>query len=468
MSFQVKVKNLGKLTDATVRIGKFTVFAGPNNTGKSFVSKALYSIFGAMNANHLAVVVNDPLNNLSGSLDRMGNQEEFVSESIKCMTIELDGLRSIINHVVSRGDTDELGGIKKALPDIHAKLDKIKEISVALKSECENFVKSEYTEDEDDTWIDNDEITRMVEGVATLYALLKDEAPVKFIESGLRHEIRNNLIQNFQIAKLRDLQSKEYNIAFNIESVGNIEIVDDNIKLQNVTFQGIHQLQKHSRVLYLESPVFFRLRDALMMDGMPGWFLFHARKQLSGVPKYFYDLDKALNTSYIGDVEFPEILDMLTGGDVLGGRIERDKGGDLFFQEEKGGKCPLSLAAMGVANLGMLALLIEKNLLDKNTFLFIDEPEAHLHPAWQVEMAKALFALAEKGVNIVIATHSAEILKWLEVHLLENPKDEELVALNHFGRDGVKTNGAGLTERLNAVQKELAGPYYKLYFQGVV
>ena len=60
---------------------------------------------------------------------------------------------------------------------------------------------------------------------------------------------------------------------------------------------------------------------------------------------------------------------------------------------------------MGIANLGILALLIERKVLDKGTFLFIDEPEAHLHPAWQVIMAETLFELAKGGVNVVIATH---------------------------------------------------------------
>ena len=50
MSFKVEIKNIGKLADAELRIGRFTVFAGPNNSGKSFVSKLLYSFFDAMNA----------------------------------------------------------------------------------------------------------------------------------------------------------------------------------------------------------------------------------------------------------------------------------------------------------------------------------------------------------------------------------------------------------------------------------
>ena len=58
MSFKVKIKNIGKLADAELRMGRFTVFAGPNNTGKSFVSKLLYSLFESMNENHAETYVN--------------------------------------------------------------------------------------------------------------------------------------------------------------------------------------------------------------------------------------------------------------------------------------------------------------------------------------------------------------------------------------------------------------------------
>ena len=102
------------------------------------------------------------------------------------------------------------------------------------------------------------------------------------------------------------------------------------------------------------------------------------------------------------------------------GKIAISESGNLSFQEN-GRSFSLPVTATGVANLGTLALLIEQKVLDKDSFLFIDEPEAHLHPAWQVVMAESLFELAKGGVNVVIATHSADILKWLEVHVKRIP-----------------------------------------------
>ena len=44
--------------------------------------------------------------------------------------------------------------------------------------------------------------------------------------------------------------------------------------------------------------------------------------------------------------------------------------------EQKGRSFPLQTTATGVANLGILALLIERKIIDHGTVLFIDEPEA--------------------------------------------------------------------------------------------
>lgn len=38
--------------------------------------------------------------------------------------------------------------------------------------------------------------------------------------------------------------------------------------------------------------------------------------------------------------------------------------------------------------------------------LIWDEPEIHLHPKWQVELAEVLIRLTKSGIPIVVSTHS--------------------------------------------------------------
>ena len=198
------------------------------------------------------------------------------------------------------------------------------------------------------------------------------------------------------------------------------------------------------------------------------------RVTLSGVPGYFYDLARALRFEYTGDLAFPDIYAKLTGKNVMGGKIAISETGNLSFHEN-GRNFSLPVTAMGIANLGILALLIERKVLDKGTFLFIDEPEAHLHPAWQVVMAESLFELSRQGVNVVIATHSVDILQWLDVHVKKNPDDEQLIALNQFLVTGFKHSSAGngdkpeedFETKMGKIMHELTKPFSDLYIEGI-
>ena len=98
--------------------------------------------------------------------------------------------------------------------------------------------------------------------------------------------------------------------------------------------------------------------------------------------------------------------------------------------------------------------------------LFIDEPEAHLHPAWQVIMAETLFELAKGGVHVVIATHSIDVLKWLEVHVKENPEDKELIALNRFPVQSQRDTG-NFDDEMAEILEELTEPFSKTFFRGI-
>ena len=102
----------------------------------------------------------------------------------------------------------------------------------------------------------------------------------------------------------------------------------------------------------------------------------------------------------------------------------------------------------------------------KRSLIFIDEPEAHLHPSWQVIMADVLFELSRQGVTVVIATHSVDILKWLEVHVKKNPQDEQRIALNQFPANS-GGNHDDFQSRMASIKQELTKPFSDLYLEGI-
>ena len=487
MLFNLNIKNFGKLDDAKIRIGRFTVFAGPNNTGKSYVSKLLYSLFNAMNANLTAVWLDE----LAKPILQELRMTEIILARISDVSPSSPGIQQMQSYVQQmRSDIQDMkrivtlyaddyesyeevsGTLGSHYPQIIEKSEELKKtcdiveqkLEEFLQALCENSLFSEELE----------HITGRIKHLALkeeidkLHEEISNEEHIDFIISGLKYKTRQNLMTNFQTPDLSLLHNKQdKKIVIDITSIGKFEIAEGGQIGFSVSMAGLQLLRAYSKVIYLESPLYWKLKDALESLIRNSRFSLSSREErLTGVPDYFYELASALREKHTNGVAFPSLLEKLTREDVLNGKLGISEVGELMFQEN-GQALPLPLVAMGVANLGILALLIERKIIDKETFIFIDEPEAHLHPAWQVVMAETLFDLSQQGVNVVIATHSMDILKWLEVHVKEKPEDKTLIALNHFPPQEVKSHGEDFEAKMVAIKESLIRPFADLRLKGL-
>lgn len=83
-----------------------------------------------------------------------------------------------------------------------------------------------------------------------------------------------------------------------------------------------------------------------------------------------------------------------------------------FMYQANGLEIPLLRASSMVSELAPI-VLFAKHRVDKGDLLIIEEPEAHLHPAAQVEMAKAIARFVRAGVKVLVTTHSENFLRTL-------------------------------------------------------
>ena len=468
MRLNLNIQNFGKLEDGRIHIGGFTVFAGPNNTGKSYVSKLLYSLFNAMNADHGATRLNDLIQPVIHDLEYLlkdisgkSQQMQDIIQDIRDRTQRMMG----VLFLTRSGHNGEFEIFRDLRPEFVKNIATIKKSCVEIQglAEKEEFFKGSplavaVT------------IQALRQHIDELHATINSKTdPKDFVLAGLASEIRRNLIMNFQAHNLSCLRSRKGDaivIDVDVEGIGNFKFVDGETSSIEVTgLELLREIQKYSRVIYLESPVYWKLKPALDNVAKSRRFS-KGRESLTGIPNYFYDLSFALGETYAGDVAFPDLLERLTGKDGLDGKIAISDIGELVFQE-RGHSFSLPLTAMGIANVGILALLIERKIIDKYAVVFIDEPEAHLHPAWQVVMAETLFELSRRGVNVVIATHSADILKWIEVHVKEKPEDKEFIALNDFTPQGVGDHEQDFEVKLASIKKSLTEPFSNLYLKSL-
>ena len=69
------------------------------------------------------------------------------------------------------------------------------------------------------------------------------------------------------------------------------------------------------------------------------------------------------------------------------------------------------------------------------TCLFFENPEAHLHPAAQVELGRLMALAASKGVQIIIESHSDHILNSLRLARKEGVISQEDLNVIFVQRD---------------------------------
>jgi predicted ATPase len=99
--------------------------------------------------------------------------------------------------------------------------------------------------------------------------------------------------------------------------------------------------------------------------------------------------------------------------DLMGGEFKKDEMGRYYF-DKNGEEIDLINTATGIKYFGIFQILSQNNYLNENTVLILDEPEVHLHPKWQLEMAKVIVELVKSGVKIVVNSHSPYMIDALK------------------------------------------------------
>ena len=103
---------------------------------------------------------------------------------------------------------------------------------------------------------------------------------------------------------------------------------------------------------------------------------------------------------------------------ILGGSVRVDRSEMIdyphFTYKPRGWKEPLHLmnASSMVSELAPVVLYL-RHVVERGNLLIVEEPESHLHPAMQVEFTRQLAKLIQKGVRVIITTHSEWILEEL-------------------------------------------------------
>ena len=132
-------------------------------------------------------------------------------------------------------------------------------------------------------------------------------------------------------------------------------------------------------------------------------------------------------------------------------RIELQVG--LLTQDKTGKTDMVSIADVGFGVSQVLPVLVALIVAKPGRLVYLEQPELHLHPRAQVELAHILAAAAKRGVRVVVETHSSLLLLAVQTLVAEGKLSPELVRLHWFTRD---ENGA---TKITPAELDEAGAY---------
>lgn len=156
-------------------------------------------------------------------------------------------------------------------------------------------------------------------------------------------------------------------------------------------------------------------------------------EQRFGFDDTYYDLAKALRPTTQGKniKVFSKSRKELEG--LIDGRLEYDKTMKKWIFTQGRQKFDIALTSEGTKKIAILDTLLGNHYLSKSSIIFIDEPEAGLHPELLVKFLDIISMLSDCGIQVFIASHSYFVIK--KLYLIAQKKNESLPVIS-FGNNG--------------------------------
>lgn len=363
------LKNIGKVQNATVEINGITVIAGENDTGKSTVGKALFSVFNSFY-------------NIDKKLASERERSIFTQLQTMLRESPLDEYFHINSNVLMKKiDTPD----KKTVDELQ------KAVFDAIVA-YDNRILNDISEDT---------IKATAERIAKIMSVPDEKILKSILQRNLDVEFCSQ-VGNIYCEKESSIQLKIRNKSTEIIISGN--------RVADV----INPIRLGTEAIYIDDP--FVLDE---LSGISGYILIGE----PSYPDHRTHLENRLRTAsrtnnVVDEIVTNEKLDQIyqkistvCEGDVVG-----DKRTSVEYQV---GDYRLDVKNMstGLKTFAILKSLLTNSYIKTNGTIILDEPEIHLHPEWQLLFAELIVLLhKEFGLHILLNTHSPYFLNAIEVY----------------------------------------------------
>ena len=372
---EIDIKNLGNVQSGHLDISKkLTLFCGPNNTGKTYVSYIVYALLKSRRYYDAEITPDFSDFYVKGVIEFQLNKDIV----LRYRKSRVNSIHSSLESVFGLSSTEVKGLFEDFLVTFSLSDNEFYE-TVVVKEEL-NYL---FSWDSFDVRVvkkkGGDSVIINKENIRD-----KNETDTFFFEWQLMCDIYDRLICfPFSNACIFPVErnsiytfNKELSIQRN-ELIEQMQALKDN---KTIGYDSVDKLLGRSTRYPLA------IRDCLSVAND----LNNLQKKQSEYYSFAEELEKQL----------------------LKGRIVVAKTGDVQFVTSSRQKLPIQLSASIVKTLSSLTFYL-KHIAKKGDLIIIDEPEMNLHPDAQVILTRVFARLMNQGINFLISTHSDYIISEL-------------------------------------------------------
>ncbi len=382
-------KNVGKINKGHLSLSDITIITGENNTGKTYITYSIYGLFLNLE-NKLEIT---PEQKIFSSVVNEYITSFFNEDKVSISNDALSLLLELFLSNISNETSDNLHTIFKAEKSLFS--------SSKVSIKAEKDLKLNLKDKNFSLYSDN----------------LKYQISFKKLKSGAVDIILDTKQNPFELENISYDEGKKniehYKVLLTFAFDRLIKSYFDNYAYSPLVASS----ERSSISLFYKqldesnSHILNNVLNRGLKQGKKGKinlnsvskFALPIKDNIDKVRSY-YSLYKKECDFYLKNIKIQNILKSLVGGGY------EDQEDNIYYIDEKGKKHQLHTASSSVKSLFLIDFYI-KNLIEKNTILIIDEPEANLHPNKQILMAQLIVELALSGVKILLTTHSDYLLR---------------------------------------------------------
>ena len=434
------VKNFGPLAEGTVELRPLTVFVGGSNTGKSYMAAAIWAVAQGVESANPRILPG----NRGGKAYWRGIRSGGVTITFgrnQQQDEDAEAVTAIQNWIeLQNGLPNSPSGITLAdLPEA-ARLMIDKFTRQSLDIICENIKdRLRYVYGEDSEFAKNGKPADFSLTVCrdnpllSMNVTLTDHEKLMPAFDVSKAKVTSRELENLQMSFRGGLYENLADALFVSAKMIAVKSISDGFPLDSYYLpaarSGIVQWHK----VLAASLARQSRRVGLEPINIPS---------LPGVTTEFLgnliELDKRMAVRHGFTGRLGSAIDFIETS-VIRGKVDLDESGGLLTPEivylpeidgAVAGKFTLEHTSSMVSELAPLVLFL-KYLVNPGDLLVLEEPESHLHPAAQLQMARGIARLVNAGVRVLVTTHSGDFMGQID----------NLISMSNVSRETAESLG---------------------------